>query len=167
MDHRYTGWMTRAMTPKERLAAQAWSALFDFIVATSRQRADALVELGLSVNDSRALGALDPHDGRTMRSLAQEWRCDPSTATWAVDRLERKGLARRQPHPIDRRALHVLLTSEGERVRDELRRRNYAPPPELLALPIDTLRQLRDAAAQLPALRTSQPLEGDTDEKLR
>lgn len=145
------------MTPKQRLASQAWSALFDFVIATSKGRTDALTELGLSVNDSRALEALDDRDGRTMRSLAAEWKCDPSTATWAVDRLEKKGLARRQPHPTDRRAIHVLLTPDGARIRDELRRRNYAPPPELLTLPVDALKQLRDAAALLPVKREPIP----------
>lgn len=151
--------MTRAMTPKQRLAFQAWSALLDFVLATSHHRTAALAALGLSVNDSRALSALDREAGRTMRSLAAEWRCDPSTATWAVDRLVRKGLARRQPHPSDRRALHVLLTEAGERVRDDLQRRNYAPPPELLALPETALRQLRDAAALLPPPDAVGPLE--------
>jgi DNA-binding MarR family transcriptional regulator len=31
-----------------------------------------------------------------MRVLAQEWGCDPSNATWLVDRLEALGLARRE-----------------------------------------------------------------------
>lgn len=151
--------MTHAGTTKGRLAAETWAALFDFVIATSRQRTDALAELGLSVNDSRAIEALDARQGRTMRSLAAEWGCDPSTATWAVDRLERQGLARRQPHPTDRRATHVLLTPEGSRVRDELRGRLYAPPPELLDLSADALRQLRDAAALLPLPEPGAPLE--------
>jgi hypothetical protein len=28
-----------------------------------------------------------------MKSLADEWRCDASNATWIVDRLEKLGLA--------------------------------------------------------------------------
>jgi len=31
-----------------------------------------------------------------MRSLADEWDCDPSNATWIIDHLEELGLARRQ-----------------------------------------------------------------------
>ena len=38
-----------------------------------------------------------------MRSLADEWECDPSYATWIVDRLEALGLAKRQVVLHDRR----------------------------------------------------------------
>jgi DNA-binding MarR family transcriptional regulator len=48
-----------------------------------------------------------------MRALAREWRCDASTATWIVDRLEGKGLAERRAHATDRRVKLVVLTPRG------------------------------------------------------
>jgi DNA-binding MarR family transcriptional regulator len=58
-----------------------------------------------------------------MRSLADEWQCDPSHATFIVDRLEDLGLASRQPLLHDRRVKLVVLTRKGpEDARDLLRR---------------------------------------------
>jgi DNA-binding PadR family transcriptional regulator len=42
-------------------------------------------------------------------------RIDPSTMVSLVDRLERAGLAKRRPHPQDRRAREVLVTPKGRR----------------------------------------------------
>jgi MarR family transcriptional regulator, organic hydroperoxide resistance regulator len=132
------------------LATDAWRAILDFVSATAGQRTRALAELGLSVNDSRALSTLDPVDGRTMRSLADEWSCDASTATFIVDRLERKGLAERGPHPTDRRVRLVVLTEAGVRLRDEMTRRMYTPPPELGQLDEADLRALCEGVSRLP-----------------
>ena len=79
---------------KAALARDVWVLMFDFLMRTSPQRARSLGRCGLTPNDARALAALDPLVGRTMRSLADDWECDASNATWIVDRLERLGLAR-------------------------------------------------------------------------
>jgi MarR family transcriptional regulator, organic hydroperoxide resistance regulator len=144
--------VTTRTKDKASIAADAWRSIFDFIVGTSGQRNRVLAELGLTPNDSRALGSLDPDAGRTMRSLAQEWKCDASTATWIVDRLEAKGLVERMSHPTDRRVTLVVLTAAGEQTRSEMMTRTYTPPPELLELNVAELVALRDAAASLPGL---------------
>jgi DNA-binding MarR family transcriptional regulator len=136
-----------------RLAADAWRAIFDFIGATAWQRTRILAELGLTVSDSRALTSLDATTGRSMRSLAEEWSCDASTATWIVDRLERKGLAERRFHPSDRRVRLAALTPNGMALRDEMLRRMYEPPPELLELAVADLVALRDGVSRLPSER--------------
>ena len=142
------------MNPRPRsraaLAADAWRSIFDFIVFTAGHRNSALAGLGLTPNDSRALMSLDAEAGRTMRSLAQEWECDASTATWIVDRLEAKGLVERRSHAPDRRVKLVVLTSAGVETRNEMLAATYAPPPELLELDAAELAALRDAAASLP-----------------
>src|SRR5438270_13324254 len=97
-------------TPKKAtLAAEAWRAIFDFIVATAPQRNRYIGESGLTPNDARALTSLSREVGRTMGSLAEEWKCDASTATWIVDRLEDRGLGQRLPQPTDRRARLGML----------------------------------------------------------
>ena len=87
-----------------------------------------------------------------MRSLATEWGCDASTATWIVDRLETRGLAERRAHATDRRVRLVVLTPEGARIRERMLRGTYAPPPELLQLETTELLALRDATASLDRL---------------
>jgi DNA-binding MarR family transcriptional regulator len=39
-----------------------------------------------------------------------------------IDQLEGAGLAKRRPHPTDRRAREVVITPKGRRVLDEARR---------------------------------------------
>ena len=43
----------------------------------------------------------------------------PTSITNAVDRLENAGLAQRQPHESDRRAILLVLTPEGKRVAEQ------------------------------------------------
>ena len=147
--------MTRRSRSKAAIAADAWRSIFDFIVLTASHRNSALARLGLTPNDSRALMSLDPEDGRTMRSLAVEWECDASTATWIIDRLEARGLAERRSHPPDRRVKLVVLTPAGVETRNQMLAATYAPPPELLELDAAELVALRGAAASLPHRRGS------------
>lgn len=125
--------MVTAKTTHAR-ARRVWQLLFDFLISTAPHRTNVLGRFGLTPNDSRALSALSQEEGRTMRSLADEWRCDASNATWIVDRLERAGLAVRRSKPNDRRVKLVLLTPKGARMRREVMEAFYSPPPELLAL---------------------------------
>jgi DNA-binding MarR family transcriptional regulator len=136
-----------------KLAASAWRRIFDFIIATSPSRIELLARHGLTPNDSRALQTPGLEGGgRTMRSLAAEWRCDASTATWTVDRLEAKGLAERRAHATDRRVKLVVLTPHGVATKRALVAGIYAPPPELLELREDELAELERAVSVLPAL---------------
>jgi DNA-binding MarR family transcriptional regulator len=84
-----------------------------------------------------------------MRELAQTWRCDASTVTWIVDRLERQGLAERQADANDMRVKVVALTKKGERLRAQLLTSLYQPPPALSGLSRADLRALRHLAQQL------------------
>jgi DNA-binding MarR family transcriptional regulator len=69
-----------------------------------------------------------------MRSLADGWQCDPSYATWVVDRLEKLGLAERRAFSHDRRVKLVLLTRKGEKTKADLLNEFHRPPSELTAL---------------------------------
>ena len=139
------------MAGKQRAAQEAWRAIFDFIVATSAERNAALGRAGLTPNDARTLASIAPNaQGRSMRSLADEWRCDASTVTWMVDRLEARGLAERRPHPSDRRSRLVALTPAGDKLWSQIERAAYRPPKGLLELSERDLSSLRDAVMNLP-----------------
>ncbi|MFC9729758.1 MarR family winged helix-turn-helix transcriptional regulator [Streptomyces roseolus] len=56
-----------------------------------------------------------------MRALAETMTCDASNITGIVDRLEKRGLVRREAGTSDRRVKNVVLTAEGERVADAIR----------------------------------------------
>lgn len=136
---------------KETLASDVWRRLFDFFIYTTRPQRDVvLADLGLTPNDSKALFSLDRMQPRTMKSLAAAWKCDASTATWTVDRLERMGLAERRADPSDRRVRHVVLTERGAATYEQLLERMYATPPELLRLSAEQLESLRAIVDSLP-----------------
>ena len=117
---------------KTNTARRIWQLMFDFLMRTAPDRARSLGRRGLTPNDSRALASLHPRDGRTMRSLADEWECDASNATWIVDRLEKFGLAERRTVPHDRRVKLVVLTARGMKTKAELMGEFLTPPAELL-----------------------------------
>jgi DNA-binding MarR family transcriptional regulator len=145
--------MPRTSAARENAAATAWRHIFDYIVSTAPERVAALDRLGLTPAESRSLTSLDPRAGRSMRSLADEWMCDPSNATWLVDRLEHQGLAKRIAKDGDRRVKAVVLTAKGKRIRRELVESQYSPPRDLVALPQRDLEALSAAASKLPVRR--------------
>jgi DNA-binding MarR family transcriptional regulator len=123
--------MARAASSKGILAERAWALMFDYLMATSPDRARMLVRRGLTPNDARALWSLEPHEGRPIGSLAREWSCDPANATFIIDRLEATGLARRSASERDRRVKLVVLTAKGSALKRSLLREYRKPPPEL------------------------------------
>jgi len=119
--------------------------MFSLLMRSAPQRTMSLARRGLTPNDSRALFTLDVKEGRQMSALAEAWQCDPSYATWIVDRLEKLGLAERLPLPGDRRVKLVVLTRKGERTRAQLENEFHEPPAEFDALDrhdLDSLEQL-------------------------
>lgn len=126
--------MSSSSRQKAPLARRVWRLMFDLLMRTAPQRTEILGQRGLTPNDARGLSSLDLHEGRSMRSLAKEWACDASNATWIVDRLENMGLAERRTVPHDRRVKLVALTLKGLKVRTELLKEFHNPPAQLLAL---------------------------------
>jgi DNA-binding MarR family transcriptional regulator len=119
---------------KTALARAAWKLMFDLLMRSAPERTKILGDRGLTPNDARAMSSLDPEKGRTMRSLADEWSCDASNATWIVDRLEQMELAERRTIPEDRRVKLVALTRKGLKLRTQMLEKFYKPPSDLLVL---------------------------------
>jgi DNA-binding MarR family transcriptional regulator len=130
-------------------ARHAWAALFDLLVRSAPLRTDSLARRGLTPNDSRALFSLDAQTGRSMSSLAEEWQCDRSNATFIVDRLEELGLAARQRLQHDRRVKLVVLTRKGEHTRTDLLEEFHQPPHEFARLTGEDLDALERVLAKL------------------
>src|SRR5262245_26841223 len=133
----------------DALARRVWQGLFDLLVRSAPIRTASLARRGLTPNDSRALFSLDPRTGRSMRSLADEWHCDPSNATFIVDRLEELGLASRQPLLHDKRVKLVALTRKGEKTRADLLHEFHQPPAEFERLDREDLDALERIVAKL------------------
>ena len=65
--------------------------------------------------------------------------------------MEERGIAERRAHPTDRRAKTVVLTAEGERVKDALLTRLHEPPAGFAALSDEEQASLRDLLAKVVA----------------
>ncbi|MEV6321249.1 MarR family transcriptional regulator [Nocardia sp. NPDC051787] len=72
----------------------------------------------LELTPSQVIALRELSEPITARELAARMSCEPSNATFVLDRLEQQGLIRREPHPTDRRAKQIVLTPAGQRRRD-------------------------------------------------
>ena len=89
-------------------------------------------EFGMNGSDAIALLKLDAP--MTMKELGQRMGCDPSFVTSIADALEKHALARREPSLRDRRSKNIVLTAEGEAVRERLFRELMTRAPWCTAL---------------------------------
>lgn len=64
---------------------------------------------GLSAVESKVLDYLARFGSQTPKELARLSGLTPASVTAMVDRLERKGIVHREPHPDDRRRVLVTL----------------------------------------------------------
>jgi DNA-binding MarR family transcriptional regulator len=142
--------MANRSKTKTALARRIWQLMFEFLMRTAADRGRSLGRRGLTPNDSRALASLDPQEGRPMRSLADEWECDASNATWIVDRLEKFGLAERRAVAHDRRVKLVVLTARGVKTKAELMEEFLTPPAEFLDMAPIELETLLHALETFP-----------------
>jgi DNA-binding MarR family transcriptional regulator len=136
---------------KAALAAEAWRELFDFFIASRKERDPVIAKAELTPNDAKGLYSLSMYEGKTMGALASEWTCDASNATWIVDRLEKRGLAERRPAPGDRRVKMVVLTPLGQKTRDMIMAAFHEPPAAVLSLSRKDLEALHAIAGRLTA----------------
>jgi DNA-binding MarR family transcriptional regulator len=139
---------------KKAVAAEVWRLMLECSMAQFGQASGVLQGLGLTPGHMKLLMQLDDGEGRAMGSLAQSFRCDASTMTWLVDRLEERGLVERRMLASDRRVKAVALTPLGVQTKAELMDRLYRPPEALLAVDRVSLEGLRGA---LSKIRSSTP----------
>src|SRR5919106_6098101 len=123
--------------------SQAWS-LMHWMMVTNKQRfLTTGGEFELAPQQMIALRMLGAGP-RKMSELAHALFCDNSNVTGIVDRLEERGLVRREAAEGDRRVRLLVLTEEGERLRVEITKRMAEPPPAIASLSEADQRALRD-----------------------
>ena len=122
-------------------AEEVWLLMSDLVLDNQRRRA-VTEALGMSFGRARALRRL-AREPMPMGELAALLGIDPANATVLVDELESLGLARRRPHPTDRRAKLVEATRKGKSMARRADAILAAPPPKLAALRADDLETLR------------------------
>lgn len=97
--------------------------------------------------------ALNEYGPLSLSKLAQYILVKPSTVTGIIDRLEQKGLVRRQRNLADRRVITIELTDAGKELAAE------APPPipetiirGLRKLPLEEAEQIVNSLSTLVSM---------------
>src|SRR5881392_3941979 len=112
---------TRPSTDPE-VAEFAGQLFFRLWRASHTRIADALESIGLTPALFGLLNVLGAREGAIQQELGSAMGVDPSTMVALIDELERAGLAKRRPHPTDRRARAVAITPKGRRRLEQGRR---------------------------------------------
>jgi len=76
--------------------------------------------LGLTIIEWYILRALYDRDGQHASELARAVGRAATSFTPNLDKLQDKGMIERRPDPSDRRAVHIYLTPEAEKCRQEI-----------------------------------------------
>ena len=115
-------------------------------------RADAVLgAFGLTFARFEVLTLLSftRHGELPMGKLGARLQVHPASVTSAVDRLEKQGYVRRDPHPTDGRTTLAVLTDEGRRVAAEGAARLNAEVFEVLGLDVAEAAALTALLARL------------------
>jgi DNA-binding MarR family transcriptional regulator len=101
------------------IEAEVLSALRRLIRATDLDSKRVARQTNLSTSHLLVLGLLAEGDAQTVGSIAEHVGLAQGTVTSMVDRLEERGLVARQRSDMDRRQVHVILTTAGRTLQDQ------------------------------------------------
>jgi DNA-binding MarR family transcriptional regulator len=94
--------------------------------------AEALGTIGLTPALFGVLNVLGARDGAIQQELGSAMGVDPSTMVSLIDELESQDLAKRRPHPDDRRARRVSITPKGRRRLERARKLAFEAEDDVL-----------------------------------
>jgi DNA-binding MarR family transcriptional regulator len=121
---------------------EAWQLLVKFFFTQRADLPTLASEFELSAAQCHVLHLIEPDRPIPMGRLAEALACDASNVTGLVDRLELRGLVRRQPAAADRRVKVLELTPAGVRLRSTVLDRMTKPPGSLARLSANEQRAL-------------------------
>src|ERR1051326_1460673 len=123
-------------------ACEAWELLLKFFFSQRAGLPAVAGEFDLSPAQCHLLHLIEPGQPLPMGQLAETLACHASNVTGLVDRLESRGLVRRQSSETDRRLKVLVLTPAGIRLRTVLLERMTHPPETLYRLRVAEQRML-------------------------
>jgi DNA-binding MarR family transcriptional regulator len=98
------------------IAEFAGQLFFRLWRATHMRTGEAFESVGLTLPLFALLNVLGTRQGAIQQEIGAEMGIDRSTMVVLIDELEAKQLAKRRPHPADRRAREVAITARGRQV---------------------------------------------------
>jgi DNA-binding MarR family transcriptional regulator len=109
----------------DRRHTEALGQILLLVVLLNDDMTQSLAALGLTQSRTRVLWELRQRGRVTQRELAEALGVSPRTITGLIDGLVATGFVAREPHPTDRRAIHVTFTVHGTRTVEELERAQH------------------------------------------
>jgi MarR family transcriptional regulator, organic hydroperoxide resistance regulator len=103
---------------REQLNAEILESVSELIGRILRHGEQLAQKLGIPVPFIKCLHMMD--GPIAMKDLGRRMNVDPSFVTLVADMLEKRGLARREPHPADRRVKNIVLCDEGLQLKHKL-----------------------------------------------
>lgn len=130
------------MKSSKTQACEAWKLLIKLFFTQRADLPTLASEFDLSPAQCHVLHLIEPDQPVPMGQIAENLACDASNVTGLVDRLESRGLVRRQPSAGDRRIKVLELTQAGARLRSVVMERMTKPPEILGRLSLEEQREL-------------------------
>ncbi len=123
-------------------AERTWRLLVELVMETRGEWRRKVGEAtGLPFSRVRALWRLE-RGALTLTELAYVMGTDAPATTVLINALEARGLVKRTPHAVDRRAKEVALTSAGKRMLAIVDKITDPPPAALERLPKQEMQRL-------------------------
>jgi MarR family transcriptional regulator, organic hydroperoxide resistance regulator len=143
--------MVEEMAKVTREAREATELLIEILHVNKRRFQGAAKDFGLSPQQCVVVLNLPPGQTMPMNAFAEILMCDASNVTGIVDKLEARGLVRREQGE-DRRVKVLRLTADGEAMHTSMKERMLTPPAWIADLERDDLRALRDVLRKVSEL---------------
>jgi DNA-binding MarR family transcriptional regulator len=156
----YRGSMTRLAGPViEPRTEPLQEVLARFVTAYLQDFGAAAQGHGLTATQAKVLmlltGSGETSAGMSlpMRALAEKLFCDASNVTGIIDRMETRGLVRREVDPADRRIKNVVATENGLDLARQIRADQHRTLEALASLhPAETEAFMQTLTRLLPIL---------------
>jgi DNA-binding MarR family transcriptional regulator len=155
-----------SVAPDREVAEFAGQLFFRLWRASHERTAVALEAVDMTPAQFGVLNLLGAREGAIQQEIGAAMGIDPSTMVSLIDDLEQKGLAKRRPHPSDRRAREVSITPKGRRLLERGKTKALEVENELLrgltaAERRQLLKLLRRALSEAPPQTLWSGAEGD------
>jgi DNA-binding MarR family transcriptional regulator len=155
-----------ATSTDDKVTEFAGQLFFRLWRASHTRTAQELESLGLTPALFGLLNVLEDRPGTNQQEIGSAMGIDPSTMVSLIDQLEEAGLAKRRPHPKDRRAREVAITPKGRRLLERGRRKADQVQDDVLqgltrAERRQLLKLLRQALSSAPPQPLWRASEGD------
>jgi MarR family transcriptional regulator, lower aerobic nicotinate degradation pathway regulator len=158
--------MAASISADTEVAEFAGQLFFRLWRASHERTATALESVDMTPALFGVLNFLGARKGAIQQEIGAAMGIDPSTMVSLIDDLERQGLAKRRPHPSDRRARDVSITPKGRRLLERCRKMALEAEDEVLrglnsAERRQLLKLLRRALSEAPPQTLWSSAEGD------